>query len=69
MWEEERTLASELLNYKIELSKRENSDRDLVMHQSEKDENVDQNVQSKLDSIFDSQLFQQKSNPILEKLC
>ena len=35
MWEEERTLASELLNYKIELSKRENSDRDLVMHHSE----------------------------------
>ena len=26
MWEEERTLATEILNYKLELSKRENSE-------------------------------------------
>ena len=31
MWEEERALASELLNYKLELSLRENSDMELVL--------------------------------------
>ena len=33
MWEEEKELASELLNYKLELSKRENDEQEFAMEQ------------------------------------
>ena len=46
MWEEEKDIATEILNYKIELSKRENDEQEFGMDQVLESQSVNSNVQT-----------------------